>query len=238
MPLLQRVQDILIRPRETWPVIAAEPADTASLFSGYVAPLAAIPAVAGFIGLSMIGSIGLHIPMVSGLFSMVIGFVLSLLMVFVLAQLVDALAPTFGGTRDPLKALKLVAYASTAGFVGGIFSLLPMLSILGLLASLYSIYLIYTGLPVLMRCPADRAVPYTAVVVVCGIVATVVLAALTAMVVPSPSMHVGERPDAAGASTAATVAAPVAPAPRATPKTVVAGLGLAQIEVPMGAAKP
>ena len=106
-------------------------------------------------------------------------------MVFVLSLIVDALAPTFAGTKDPISALKLVAYGSTAGFVGGIFSLLPSLSMLGLLASLYSIYLVYTGLPVLMKCPPQKAGAYTAVVVVCGVVAALVLGALSAMVLPS-----------------------------------------------------
>ena len=59
---------------------------------------------------------------------MVIGYLLSLAIVYVLALIVDALAPTFGGTKNPIAALKLVAYGSTAGFVGGIFSLMPSLA--------------------------------------------------------------------------------------------------------------
>jgi hypothetical protein len=87
-----------------------------------------------------------------------------------------------------VQALKLVAYGGTAGFVGGIFSLLPSLSVLGLLAALYSVYLIYTGVPTLMKCPAEKALAYTAVVVVCGIVAIVVLGAITALLMPSHSV--------------------------------------------------
>jgi hypothetical protein len=189
MSLIQRVQDILLRPRQTWPAIAAEPGDTASIYSSYVIYLAAIPAIAGFIGLSLVGAgamgYSVRLPIATGLAHMVLGYVLSLVMVFVIALLVDALAPTFGGTKSQISALKLVAYGSTAGFVGGIFSLLPMLSILGLVAALYSIYLIYTGIPVLMKCPPEKAAAYTAVVIVCGIVAMLVLAAVTSMVLPS-----------------------------------------------------
>ncbi|XAH22489.1 Yip1 family protein [Xylophilus sp. GW821-FHT01B05] len=189
MNLVQRVQDILLKPKQTWPVIEAEPADAGSLYKGYLMPLALIPALASFIGLSLIGvgAFGVHvrIPIVSGLVSLLLGYVLTLVMTFVLALIVDALAPTFGGTRNRVAALKLVVYASTAALVGGIFSLLPMLSVLGLLAALYSLYLLYTGLPVLMKCPQDKAVGYTAVVAICGIVAAVVIGSLSALFTPS-----------------------------------------------------
>ncbi len=202
MSLIQRVQDILLRPRQTWPAIAAEPGDTASIYSGYVVFLAAIPAIAGFIGLSLVGAgamgFNVRLPIATGLAHMVLGYVLSLVMVFVIALLVDALAPTFGGTKSRVDALKLVAYGSTAGFVGGVFSLLPMLSILGLVAALYSIYLIYTGIPVLMKCPPEKAAAYTAVVVVCGIVAMLVLAAVTSMVLPGGPVRTAGLPGGAG----------------------------------------
>lgn len=191
MALIQRVQDILLKPKETWPAIEQEPASVASIYNNYVIYLAAIPAIAGFIGLSFVGVMGFRIPMVTGLVNLVVGYVLSLVMVFVLALVVDALAPSFGGTKNQVAALKLVAYGSTAGFVGGIFSLLPALSILGLLAALYSIYLVYTGISTLMRCPPDKAVAYTVVVIVCGIVLAVVIGVLSSAVLPSRGMMGG-----------------------------------------------
>jgi len=179
MDIVLRVQDILLKPRETWPTIASEPGDVASLYKNYLLILAAIPPLAGFIGMSLIGFGFIRIPLMFGLSSMVAQYVLTLVMVYVVALVVDALAPTFGGMRDKLRALKLVVYGSTAAMVGGIFSLLPALSILGLVAALYSIYLFYLGLPVLMRCPQDKAVAYTAVVGVISIVAGLVVGALT-----------------------------------------------------------
>jgi hypothetical protein len=188
MNLIQRAKDILLKPRETWPVIDAEPATTASIYSEWLVYMAAIPAVATFIGLSLVGAgmfgYGFRIPIVAGLVSMILRYVMSLVTVFVIALIVDALAPTFGGTRSQIGALKVVAYGSTAGFVGGIFGLLPSLSLLCVIASLYSIYLIYVGLPVLMKCPQDKAAVYTAVIIVCTIVAMVVLGAVVAVVTP------------------------------------------------------
>jgi hypothetical protein len=190
MNLVQRVQDILLKPKATWPVIDAEPDDTAALYKNYVMILALIPAVASFIGLSVIGigafGVNFRVPIVSGLANMVVGYVLSLVMVFVLALIVDAMAPTFEGTKSQIGALKVAAYSSTAAFVGGVFSLLPSLSVLGALVALYGIYLLYTGLPALMKCPQDKAIAYTAVVVVCAIVGGFVIAWVLALLTPSP----------------------------------------------------
>ncbi|MET3181147.1 UNVERIFIED_ORG: hypothetical protein ABIC43_004316 [Variovorax guangxiensis] len=190
MNLVERVQAILLKPKATWPEIDSEPADAASLYKNYVMILALIPAVASFIGLSLIGigafGVSFRVPLASGLANMIVGYVLSLVMVFVLALIIDAMAPTFEGTKSQIGALKLSAYASTAAFVGGVFSLLPSLSVLGALAALYGVYLLYTGLPVLMKCPPDKAVAYTAVVVVCAIVGGVVIAWVLALLTPSP----------------------------------------------------
>ncbi len=189
MSLIDRVQAILLRPKLTWPVIAVESADTASLYTNYIAILAAIPAIAGFIGLSVIGfggfGISYRVPIVTGLIHMVLGYVLSLVTVYVMSLIVDALAPTFGGTKSPIQALKLVGYGFTSVFVGGIFSIIPSLGILGILTGLYSIYLVYTGISPLMRCPPEKAGGYTAVVVVCGIVLGIVVGAVLAAIMPS-----------------------------------------------------
>jgi len=189
MSIVQRVKDILLNPKGTWPVIDGETATVKSIYVPYVLVLAAIPALATFIGFSLIGmggfGLSMRVPVGSGLVTMIVSYILSLAMIYVLALIVDALAPTFGGTKNQISALKVVAYGATAGFLGGIFSLLPSLSILGVLAALYSIYLIYTGLPVLMKSPPDKALAYTAVVIVCGIVAGILIGVLSALVTPS-----------------------------------------------------
>lgn len=207
MNLVDRVQSILLRPQITWLAIDEEPADAASIYKNYVMILALIPAVASFIGLSIVGigafGVNFRVPIVSGLANMIVGYVMSLLMVFVLALIIDAMAPTFDGTRSQIGALKLSAYSSTAAFVGGIFSLLPSLSVIGALAALYGVYLLYTGLPVLMKCPRDKAVPYTAVVVICAIVGGFVIAWVLALLTPSPvrlgAVHGVPAMEAAGA---------------------------------------
>jgi Yip1-like protein len=188
MDLVSRVKGILLSPKSEWATIDNEPATPASLYSGYVVPLAAVPAICAFIGLSLIGTSILgtayRTPIGAGLTNAVVSYVMSLVMVFVVALIIDALAPTFGGQKSQIQALKVAAYSATASWVGGIFMLLPALGLITLLFSLYSLYLLYLGLPALMKAPEEKAVGYTVVVVVCVIVLAIVIVAIQRAVVP------------------------------------------------------
>lgn len=188
MNLIERVKNILLQPQETWAVIESETTDVPTLFTRYAMILAAIPAVCGFIGMSLIGfggfGVTIRVPFVSGLVNMVVSYVMSLVGVFVLGLIINALAPTFGGQKSGIQALKVAVYASTAAMLGGVFSLLPALSMLGIVAALYSIYLLYTGLPVLMKNLPGKSVVYTVVVIVAAIVVGVVMAAVSSLFIP------------------------------------------------------
>ena len=181
MALVDRVKNILLSPRAEWQVIDAEPATVASLYTGYIMPLAAIPVICQAIGMAAIGItipfVGTHYrtPIVSAITSAAVLYVFSLIAVFIVALIVDGLAPTFGGTKNQVQALKVVAYSYTASWVGGILSLIPAISVIGILFGLYSLYLLYLGLPVLMKSPPDKAVGYTVVVVICTIIVTWVI---------------------------------------------------------------
>lgn len=174
MNLLSRVKDVLLNPRSTWSVIAAEEADAATLYTRYLMIIAAIPAVAGFVATSLVGvsafGASIRVPLATGLSQMVLSYALSLAMVYVLALIASTVAPGFGGQRNSLNALKLIVYGSTAAMVGGVFMLEPALAILSLAATLYSLYLLLLGVPLLMRVPDERALPYTAVLAACAIV--------------------------------------------------------------------
>ena len=173
MALVDRVKNILLTPRTEWEVIDAEPTTVADLYKGYIIPLAAIGPVAQAIGYSVFGFsvpfLGSYrTPVGSAVSQAVVTYVLTLVAVFVLAIIIDALAPTFGGTQNRIQALKVAAYSYTASWVAGIFMLIPglrMLSILGV----YSLYLLYLGLPILMKSPKEKAVSYTVVVILAAI---------------------------------------------------------------------
>ena len=180
MNLVDRVKNILMTPRTEWAVIETEPGDVGTVFGGYVAVLAAIPAVCGFIGLSLVGVGLLQVSMGRALVNAILVYVLSFVATYVAALIADKLAPNFGGRSDVPSALKLTAYSYTPAWLAGIFSLIPALGILGILG-LYAFYLFYLGAPQLMKVPPERATMYTVTVVVCDIVVSIVLNAIPAM---------------------------------------------------------
>jgi len=201
MNLVERAKSILLKPAETWPVIDAEPATVASIYKDWLVIMAAIPAVCGFIGMSVVGmgmfGFGYRMPIVGGLVTAVVGYVLSLVAAYVMALIVDALAPTFGGTKNQVGALKIMAYGMTAVYVAGVLKLIPALGMLGILAACYSIYLVYLGLPVVMKCPQDKAAGYTAVVIIIGIVAMVIVGTISGLFLGFGGMLSGGRPGSA-----------------------------------------
>ena len=172
--LVARVRNILFHPKAEWDVIDTEPATPRGLYAGYACILAAIPAVCTFIGLQVfgVGAFGVTYrpPLIGGLLQAIVGYLLSLIMVFILALVIDGLAPSFGSQKNRIQALKLAVYASTAGWVAGVFTLLPALAILAGFGALYGLYILYLGLPKLMKTPQDKAVLYFVVSVVVAIV--------------------------------------------------------------------
>lgn len=179
--LIARVKNILLNPKAEWEVIDREFATVPTLFSRYAMILAAIGPICGLSG-SVVFS---HGNVIGALVAAVVGYALSLAGVFLLGLVIEALAPNFGGTKDRVAAMKVAVYSATASWVGGVFSLIPMLGILGLILALYGLYTLYLGLPVLMKAPQDKALGYTAVVVVIAIVIWWVIFAVVSAVMAS-----------------------------------------------------
>jgi hypothetical protein len=180
--IIARARAMITSPRSEWPSVAAEPDSVGGLFSNYIIVMAAIPAIATFVKTSLLGtSIGFfgsfRLPIGWGLEQMVVGYVLSLVGVFIGALVVDALAPSFGGEKNQVQALKAVAYGYTGYWVASIALIVPAVGwLVALLGGIYSIYLLNMGLPFTMKCPAEKSVGYTAVTIIVMIVIYFVIA--------------------------------------------------------------
>lgn len=181
MALIDRVKNILLTPKTEWPTIAGEAATVQSIFVGYVLILAAIGPVALAIGT---GFLGIEFA--------ILRYLIGLAITLLLALIVDAIAPAFGGEKNFVQSLKLVAYSFTAAWVAGIFMLLPWIGwIVALLALIYSFYTFYLGAPVLKKCTQEKAVGFVIIVVVCGIVLGYVLNRLVLSLVLGGMAEVG-----------------------------------------------
>lgn len=187
--LLARIKGLLLKPRQEWPVIAGERTSIGGLMLSYVAVIAAIPVLAQMIGMLVFGISVLGVtyrpPIMTTLAGALGQYVLSLIAVGVIAVMIDVLAPKFGGRRNLTQAFKVAAYGSTAAWLAGAAALLPAISFLAILGA-YSLYLLYLGLPVLMEAPKEKALAYTAVVVILAGLLFVVAGAITRPLMARP----------------------------------------------------
>jgi len=187
---LARARRMMVSPRDEWRAIAGEFTNAGAIYRGYIIPLAAIGPIASLVGTSLFGMRTLfgtyRISIGGAIANAVIGYVLSLVVVYAFAFVIDVLAPTFGGQRNQVQALKVAAYSSTPGWLGGVFNLAPVVAMVGLVLYLYNFYLLYLGLPAVMKSPQDKSAGYTVVTVVGAIVLFLVAGALSAAFLPAP----------------------------------------------------
>lgn len=179
--LIARVQRILLSPATEWDTIAGEAADVQKIYMSYVGPLVIAAALVGAIALMSFGfGFGLALQLA------ITQIVLGLISVYVVAFVINALAPTFGATADMGQAFKLAAYSPTGSWIGGLFVIIPVLGgIVAIVGALYSLYLFYVGLPKLMRPPQDKVLIYTLSIIGVMIVIYILIGAITSSMMPS-----------------------------------------------------
>jgi hypothetical protein len=178
MNIAHRAQAILLRPKEEWITIKAEPTTVAGLFTSYALVLAAVPVVFQFLGRVLVERLPVigHWPVGTALGNAAVAYVLNLATIYLFALILDALAPSFGSARNMTSALKLAVYSMTPGWLAGVLYIFPGLWVLGVLASLYGIYILYVGLETpLMETPKDKVGSYFAASVLVAIGLFVVL---------------------------------------------------------------
>jgi len=158
--LVARVKGMILAPEQEWRAIQAEPVELVPLFTRYVMILAAIPAIAGMLLMMLLGSF------FGAIANAVVGYALALLGVIVMAKIIEALAPSFGGPQDGQAALKLAAFYPTAAWVAGGAVIIPVLGgLVALAGALYALYTLYRGVPIVMRVPQEKALVFTLAVI-------------------------------------------------------------------------
>ncbi len=194
MNLSERVKGILLKPKLEWQTISGEATTIPELYKTYVAVLAAIGPVATIIGMSIVGIrlpfVGsFRVPITTSIASGIVHYILTLVGVYVLALIIDGLAPRFSGEKNINQAFKVAAYSYTPGWVVGVLWIIPSLSPLGILG-LYGLYLLYLGLPVLMKSPQEKSLGYTVAVIIAAIVIFVVVGFISRAFISYPTAGV------------------------------------------------
>jgi hypothetical protein len=173
-------------PRAGWAAIAAAPPPSArAVLVGCLGPLAVLAAACPALGRALFGETALGVTYRPPLAETVLGFALTTVLILAglafAAFVADSTAPAFRGERSFDRAFVLVGLSAVPALLATTVNIAPALWPLTL-AGLYSIPLLVTGLPVMMRCPPDRATAYATVLVVCAAVALLVALALSACV--------------------------------------------------------
>ncbi|HEV2749658.1 MAG TPA: Yip1 family protein [Gemmatimonadales bacterium] len=188
---LARAQRLLLQPTQEWATIAGEFTSAGPIYRRYLIPMALIGPLAATLGTIVFGirsslaSLGESYPMSIGdaATSGVLEYGLNLLAVYLLAVVIDILAPTFGAQRNRVQALKVAAYATTPYWLGGVLALFPKLSPIGTLLGLYSIWLFKVGLVPVMKAPRDKGAAYTMIVAISSVIIVLLVGAITRLFV-------------------------------------------------------
>jgi hypothetical protein len=176
--VLNHVWGLFFQPKKEWKSIKEERCSIGKCFCSHVLILAAIPAVAGYIGTTQVGwsfgSFEVHrLTTQSALQIAIITYLTMLVAVFSLGKAIHWMGQTYGSKQTLPQAIALAAYTATPLWVMGLFFLYPVLwvnMLIGLPALAYTVYLLYTGVPVMMNVSQERGFLFASAVLAVGLV--------------------------------------------------------------------
>ena len=184
--LINRVKQILLKPKEEWEVISKEETPVMKMLTGYILPLSLIGVVAAFIGY---GLIGIKMPWFGriasiewGVYSAITHFISVFAGVVLSGWIISILAPSFGTKLSLDDGVKLVGYAYTPVLIAAVFSIIPNLAILGSLLGLYGLFLLYIGFKPITKVAEDKVTGYFLVSLLVMIVVFFVLGLILAAI--------------------------------------------------------
>jgi|UniRef100_A0A7C4TDF9 hypothetical protein len=181
--MIERIKGILFSPKTEWEKIKSEPIGIAQVLTGYLVPMALIPAIFGFFGYMLIGvNFGMfgmiRYPFTSAIVWAIVWFILTIVGLYVEGIVINALAPSFDSVPNPTNAFKLAVYSMTPYFVAGVLYIFPVLGVLVALISLYGLYLMYTGMPVMMLTPKEKVIGYIIVAIIVMFIINIIIGAI------------------------------------------------------------
>jgi hypothetical protein len=188
MDIVERATEILRHPDNEWAAVQQEQSSMQDLIIGYVAPLAAIPAIAGLLGTTIIGFAGYKPPLIAAIFHAVIGYVVDVIAIYALAHFMTWLAPRFGAKGDLSASFQVAVYSFTPIWVCGVVGLIPALGLLILAGELYAIYLMSIGAERILGVPKDKTLSYATIAVTVSFTGLVILHHLLAAMGGAPRL--------------------------------------------------
>lgn len=197
---------LLVNPAQGWQSIASHRGGVASLLATHTVPLALIPTLCWFYGVTQQGWVvagqTMRLTTASALpmcalffFAMIAGVLFLGAMVHWMSstyraeELYPTTAPsasaeqTLTGSRSSFAdSVTLITYTATPFFIAGLLGLYPLLWVdltIGTVVAAFSIYLLYLGVPTVMNVPPERGFLYASAVFAVALVAFVALLGTT-----------------------------------------------------------
>ena len=186
---VQHIIGLFTDPTREWEQIRDQykSSDRASI--GHIFILAAIPAVAGYIGTTQVGwRIGVGDPIKitsdSAIMIAIIFYFAMIVGTFTIGWVIHLLGKAYELEKPLPLCIALAAFTATPLFLIGMIIIYPVMWLnlmLGLPALAYTVYLLYSGVPIMMEIPAERGFLYSSAVLAVGLIALVSLLAMTAL---------------------------------------------------------
>lgn len=179
--ILDRAKAVLVDPKNIWSTIKSESTTPKELLTGYLGLLLVASAISQFvrsvfIGVSFMG-ISVKSGLVDGFMYSVLNLILTAVGMYVMANIMQRIAPKFDGSTTVDNAFKLVGYGATASILGQILLILPIpgIMLITLVLGIYSLYSTFQGITPMTGVPEARRVPFIIVSLVIEAVLTFVI---------------------------------------------------------------
>jgi hypothetical protein len=186
--LLNHVWGLFAHPEEEWKSIRKERCTVTRCYCSHVLILAAIPAIAGYIGTTQVGwdvpgGREVHRLTHQSALQIAILFYFTMLVgVLSVGAMINWMGKTYGSKQTLSQSIVLASYTATPLFLIGLMLLYPLLwlnLLIGLPALAYTVYLLYTGVPVMMGITRERGFLFASAVLAVGLVMLVGLLVAT-----------------------------------------------------------
>ena len=148
--------------RSMWNVIAEKDASLLNVMLTHTVPLAAIPAICWYIGVTQFGwqvaGDPVRLTPESALPMCILFFLACVAGVLFMGYMVKWMSLTYGDPASLTQGVTLISFTATPFFIAGVIGLYPILwldIIVGIGVACYCIYLLYTGVGPIMRIAAD-----------------------------------------------------------------------------------
>ncbi|MEH6552103.1 MAG: Yip1 family protein [Pseudomonadales bacterium] len=181
--MLGTIIGLLTQPKVAWGKLAEK--SDAQLRPYLILPviLGLIPTIAWNYGTTQIGwSIGDSDPTKlaeeSARFIAVIYYFTQLAAVYCMGYFIHWMAETYEAESTPLKGFAVAACVVTPALLISVVGVYPNFALdflIGLLVVSYTVYLLYTGIPIMMKVPAERGFLYASAIVAIGLVVIVIM---------------------------------------------------------------